>query len=758
MDFKKLKWNLSAILITVLIYIPTNMAFGYSRSTHVRIMKRVVENIKINKDSAARLEFKRQYGIDLTQKFDASAISWERTINEWFEFGAEAEDGGTIEGVAGATIGTARFYNHFYNPVHDSLVDFPDATQAMRDQGGGGGMYDNKVPIPLIHGRGDASIAWAQDLEGNDYSWKKAREYFFSALTETTKDDREENIAKMFRSLGQVVHLLQDAGQPAHVRNDAHPADSISGIPGPNLFLEERIETWAKEHVRNRDIHAYLNQIAGPINYTQLVPSGKPTIKDFFDTLRGNGASFDPVNSKGLAEFSNHNFFSEDTIPGGFGKAKTSREYHNFKYPQIDKTTVGLVNKKRVFQITQYDDPLPVASPPTQFGKPPVIGKRMSKPLEKYGSGDFSIRTGDEDNEIVFKDNVDRLIPKILAYSISAVDFFFRGKFDIIITFQPVGAIDGGEFHLDITNQSGEPIGPGEYAIYLEDSMDRRCKVPGYENIPIAQGEEFKHIIFNLPSSFPIPQEGCIDMKNGFMLVYKGRLGNEYDNLVTLATEPEVVIGQRFNLLRVNIEWPDQGQPALGSDQDLYMRAPDGSIIAFYQPITEFGQLDFDDIGGNGPENITIKHLSVPGDYQFMVNYYRDWWKESQYDSNSMQCVPLTCPPEDPAATGQNTPDDEPPGPPSCYCTTRVHNKVRTYFNSIMPVRTQFPPTDDIYVRDPSYAAGLPTNNNEGQVDDSWWVIQTVCVDDAGKIFITNPNGNPQQPEVHYNSANGKCE
>ncbi len=56
----------------------------------------------------------------------------------------------------------------------------------------------------------------------NLWSWPKAREYYYTALTSSTKDEREEYFVYTFRALGQVMHLLADASVPAHTRNDIH--------------------------------------------------------------------------------------------------------------------------------------------------------------------------------------------------------------------------------------------------------------------------------------------------------------------------------------------------------------------------------------------------------------------------------------------------------------------------------------------------------------------------------------------------------
>jgi len=74
---------------------------------------------------------------------------------------------------------------------------------------------------------------WAQNINvfpQNVYSWPSAREYLYQALTATDEDSRNSNFANCFRSIGQVMHLLQDMSVPAHVRDDSHAIGNIYEI------------------------------------------------------------------------------------------------------------------------------------------------------------------------------------------------------------------------------------------------------------------------------------------------------------------------------------------------------------------------------------------------------------------------------------------------------------------------------------------------------------------------------------------------
>ena len=54
------------------------------------------------------------------------------------------------------------------------------------------------------------------------FSVAEAGEYYHRSLTLPAKADRDAQLALTFRALGQVIHLIQDAAQPQHTRNDAH--------------------------------------------------------------------------------------------------------------------------------------------------------------------------------------------------------------------------------------------------------------------------------------------------------------------------------------------------------------------------------------------------------------------------------------------------------------------------------------------------------------------------------------------------------
>ncbi len=85
------------------------------------------------------------------------------------------------------------------------------------------------APQWAIDGEGQWTWSGGTHVAGNFFSYARARQYFLRGLTDERPEERAANFANMFRSLGQVIHVIQDMAQPEHSRNDIHPK------PDPNF-------------------------------------------------------------------------------------------------------------------------------------------------------------------------------------------------------------------------------------------------------------------------------------------------------------------------------------------------------------------------------------------------------------------------------------------------------------------------------------------------------------------------------------------
>ena len=175
-----------------------------------------------------------------------------------------------------------RFMNHFYDPIYNRGITFDSAIdpflpigqwQKSKDWANDSANQNNlvyKIPATI------ASVLTSIEQKKisaisseTDFTWQKAIGLYASGR-------KEEAIF----ALGHVLHLLEDASVPDHTRNDAHLGDSPYelfsdrfNLSSPDQFLIGRLRN--KQPILNGDLSGY------------------------FD---------------GLANYSNNNFYSKDTI------------------------------------------------------------------------------------------------------------------------------------------------------------------------------------------------------------------------------------------------------------------------------------------------------------------------------------------------------------------------------------------------------------------------------------------------------------
>lgn len=183
---------------------------------------------------------------------------------EWMRQGAINEDT------------PARWINHFYDPVHNIGWSGKHFGYLSTEKG----LYEGEsmAPKPAV-----ASIDWVTNQEYQSaYGRQHGNQTWQKALKTYVDGDRKA----AFTALGHILHLIEDASVPDHTRNDTH-AD-LYGDPGSPY------EKYSKE---------YTNSNQNKLNIAENLKNDSlfdfSTIQDAFNHL---------------ANYSNNNFFSEDTI------------------------------------------------------------------------------------------------------------------------------------------------------------------------------------------------------------------------------------------------------------------------------------------------------------------------------------------------------------------------------------------------------------------------------------------------------------
>jgi hypothetical protein len=310
----------NSIFITLLLI--SNYPLAYEIRSHEAITEQAIKQV----------DLPNLVGVDKKEVFPNPAImnckggslrcnnlgkKTEGTYEELLLNGSSNEDLDVAEPIS---IDSCRPLNHFYDPVHD---------KGLFSVGSDGnpifGVNSNPdwamespnllFPIGIV---GDVTEILkgviCKPYRDQTFSYPDAYSYLYSALTTTdaTGKDRDINFGKMFQSLGQVLHLLQDMAAIEHVRDDPH----IYTVKSQYSRYETYTELIA-DKARNSKAPSYDDNFGSIPNFlpfnsefllsTDVINFSKA--KDYWVTQTGVNAA----NGKGLSEFTNTNFFSQDT-------------------------------------------------------------------------------------------------------------------------------------------------------------------------------------------------------------------------------------------------------------------------------------------------------------------------------------------------------------------------------------------------------------------------------------------------------------
>jgi len=368
-----------------------------------------------------------------------------------------------------------QFLNHFHNPLRPW------------DQAG----FRGGLQI------GWSSILWGQDAD-QAWSWPNVRESYYRALTASSPKERETALANTFRGLGHLIHLVQDAAVPAHTRNDPHWRYSYES------FVQE-----LQQNERGLFNNLLANSWRPNSRWSSLEsdPLAPIRIANLIDTDRYERTNPDVTTDAliGLAEYTNANFFSEDTI--------FSRD---FPYPARSSAReteylITLRTGERVRRL--YDEK--VADGDTGYRLATVSALRDY--IQRYQLDPNRYEQNPALDEGVYRDYAARLLPRAVGYSMALLDYFFRGRLEARIT--------NGK--LEVVNRSEEPLGPGTLALYYDDQTNTR-RWMGDWAIDRLEPEGWLSLAVITPPS-----------PTGYVLVYRGALGGEADAVIGKVVQPE---------------------------------------------------------------------------------------------------------------------------------------------------------------------------------------------------------------------------
>ncbi len=316
-----------------------------------------------------------------------------------------------------------RVVHHFYDPVFDRPLTVLGTARGQRAPDWATGSYD-----------AFAHLNSPDPTRRNHFTVFDAREALYRALTGKTRDGqdagpggveakdqhRKAYWATTFRALGDVVHLIQDMGQPQHTRNDTHLGPSI----GHESTYEKYIDCLA--------VGCLIKYTNGPETPLPLLTYGNYPLPrfnnygDFWSTRDGVTAG------RGLADYSNRGFFSAGT---NLGK-------NDYQYPSNNPGSYTLESTAIAGLIPSLPSVtmnfLTGAVPDTLNPDPRNDVRLTTESLWDLFLGSF--RTYNL-NRFNYNDMASLLVPRAVSYSAGFIDYFFRGKLEISPPTEEVYAI-----------------------------------------------------------------------------------------------------------------------------------------------------------------------------------------------------------------------------------------------------------------------------------------------------------------------------
>lgn len=555
------------LVVTFILTVSWALAFD-SQQTHKQLTE-----LAIAKTTNIENVLKRQLGINdsLIRKFSNGQNNY--TPIKWFREGSYEEDDPSC-----------RASSHFHNPLLPwEEAELTDSLWLIDKWCSASSPYRIKYSN-LVWGTGYISKGLAmvsppnneldEINDKNGRNWNVARNLYYNALTSQTSINRESNLAETFRTLGYVMHLLQDMAVPAHTRNDFSQGHTrIVGCPEegkcfPIAWIGNPFEGYVRDNFEETIKPLIAENISTPF-------IGEKVLTNFWDTdtvLISENDTPQTGFDIGLAEYTNANFVSNATI----FKDQSDTE-HYFPYPNRDSIADQEYPDQideRLHDILARDGKLDKGVYIAKNNHGEVIDKFLKPRYILYGADWDTVERYDLkftlDNQC-YLEYAKKLIPRAVGYSAALIDYFFRGTLEISYPDQFVySVIDGSNPHQfssikakilntsHLTDDNGTDI-PEEADTGELFAVAKYRVIPNYledlSNYP-QDRDELKILMGNVEFSYSVSQPITIDPSTNpietttanefnfdftgdeipvgitdlsLQVIFKGTLGNEVD-------------------------------------------------------------------------------------------------------------------------------------------------------------------------------------------------------------------------------------
>jgi hypothetical protein len=350
----------------------------------------------------------------------------------------------TVAGTVIAKTPPERMRNFFFDPSTGAGLRDDAAVQgslhAVRQVVDRGNLRDVLTGASFAF-EGEPSVKWLEAPE-NDVGLRAFRDALERAIADPDAAERSSALARALLALGGSLAILEDAGNPAEVRNDFRG----SYLRGSSAAPFDR---------RSPFEHA-VAELYG----TSGVPAPATV------TARANvRAFFTAPDGQGLADRTQRRFFSDGTLPeDGIVDRHTStadvvreaRASLTYALPTIPRLELRELGARRYVTITDG----PGARPRRVLGYTRVPGR-----VRFFLDG------------AVYADTARAVLPEIAGYAAGFVDHLMRGAIDL--------GIEGAQVRATVSGSAGKIRG-GKLRIFAEDAAGHRREIGAFASDGVA--------------------------------------------------------------------------------------------------------------------------------------------------------------------------------------------------------------------------------------------------------------------------------
>lgn len=456
------------LVTTVAAAAATRNIGAYEITTHSKL---TCLALRSQGDLTRRIQsvFDLQAGLDseIATRNAAGQTLIQSPLRAWSMRGSEEEDNST------------RPLHHFHDPLAVSISS-------------AGLFHENRSSISWIL----APAGQQSSYQYYSMSWSDARAYYLRALTERAIDEREKYLAFTFKALGHIMHLVQDASVPSHVRDDAHLplggqadyfhfwVDRQARLMMPVDGCDVSDPAWSGGIWANMAAIAPSEELLLHPRADELLPLASLIDADRYDGTNADSVTVNSATALGIAEYSNANFFSQDTIE------------IDYPEPRIDRSQWAGNAGLAFFWLTRLgvDIVRPLAFREFRTVRPGVWFASAPSLSDTFGEIPRAYAT--------------KLLPRAIGYSAEVPKYFFRDRIDARTTDKDT---------IRIVNHGNEPL-DGTFTLLYDNDSGARLELAAW-SLQIGVNGESDEI------QFPIPTDAAEPGK--YVLVFSGTLGLE---------------------------------------------------------------------------------------------------------------------------------------------------------------------------------------------------------------------------------------